>query len=151
VKKAYDSWRGQNERCNNKANKAYRYYGAKGIQVTYSSREFVTWWLEAMRNFPTGAKLTVNRRDANLNYSFDNIELVPWAQNVAEANRRTKANSTWVYCVDSKALLGKYSSETEAAVAHGMDLQTVSKHCRRKFTPGRSTGKIAFRYCGDSL
>ena len=54
AKRAYMLWECQRDRCYNKKRKFYKYYGGKGIQVIYSSRDFVNWWLKnikKLRNF----------------------------------------------------------------------------------------------------
>ena len=151
VKKAYDSWRGQNERCNNARNKAYRHYGGKGVRVAYTSRQFVAWWLIQAKRFPLHLKLTVNRKDTSGHYCFENIELVPWAVNVAESNARTHIKPVDAYCADTGKLMGSYPSMTHAARVFGCEPQTVGKHCKRRYTPERYSNGACFRYSGDPL
>ena len=74
AKKAYQSWVDQRARCNNPNIDCYKYYGAKGIQVKYSSREFVGWWLEELKSFK-GKKPTVSRINHDGHYEFGNIKL----------------------------------------------------------------------------
>jgi len=60
-------------RCYNfKANR-YRYYGAHGVTLEFTRQELEAWLLERGID-PRG--LAVHRKDANKNYTLDNIELL---------------------------------------------------------------------------
>lgn len=73
-RKAYQSWADQRQRCYNPNNPAYKYYGAKGIKVLYSSQELIEWFRESIKTF-TGKKWNVSRIDHSKDYSLDNIKL----------------------------------------------------------------------------
>ncbi len=88
VAKAYQSWLDQRKRCNNKNSMSYRWYGAKGIQVEYSSREFTSWYLEQFKK-RDWKQPTVGRIDHSKNYSFDNIEMQERSDNSSECAKRT--------------------------------------------------------------
>ena len=89
VKKAYSVWGQQRERCNSRKNKNYKWYGAKGIRVEYTSREFIDWYINAIKKF-NGNNPSVGRIDHNKNYSFDNIELQSIKENAREMRLRNK-------------------------------------------------------------
>lgn len=72
--RAYRSWADQRHRCRNKKLKSYKYYGAKGVQVKYLSREFVGWWLEQQMILNL-KKPTISRIDHSGHYEFGNIKL----------------------------------------------------------------------------
>lgn len=78
VRTAYQSWLDQRQRCNNKKNPSYPYYGGRGIKVVYSSREFVGWWIS--QKF-TGKKPTISRIDHGGNYEFSNVRLEEHIEN----------------------------------------------------------------------
>lgn len=81
----YNSWRGMRERCNNKANKAYKWYGAKGITVSKEWDRFANFAAWAIANgYKEG--LTIERIDSNLNYEPSNCEWITHKANVTEAN-----------------------------------------------------------------
>lgn len=51
LKKALSSYKCQIQRCYYKSKKDYKYYGSKGIEVSYSKRDFVSWYLFNIKNF----------------------------------------------------------------------------------------------------
>ena len=87
VKQAYISWREQRTRCYNKKRAKYKNYGAKGIEVKYSSRDFIGWWLENIKSF-SGENPTVSRIDHNGHYEFGNIKIESRSENSQERNQR---------------------------------------------------------------
>lgn len=84
---AYRSWQNQRQRCYYKKDRRYEFYGGKNIQVEYSSREFIGWWMSKIKYFK-GKTPSVGRIDHEENYCFGNIELVDLSDNVRERNKR---------------------------------------------------------------
>ncbi len=87
VKKAYDSWRAQVGRCKDTKSEKFKYYGARGISVNYSSREYVGWYLENLKTREWHDP-TVGRLDHDGNYCFENIEMQERSDNSRERNVR---------------------------------------------------------------
>lgn len=69
-------------RCNSKNVRSYKYYGAKGIKVEYSKREFIQWFLDNYEE--SDKKVHIGRIDHSKNYSFDNIEIQSARENILE-------------------------------------------------------------------
>jgi hypothetical protein len=90
TKQAYVSWREQRTRCYNKKREKYKNYGAKGIDVKYTSREFIGWWLENIKTFK-GNNPTISRIDHNKNYEFGNIRIESRSENSSERNNRVSS------------------------------------------------------------
>lgn len=88
IKKIYMRWGCQRSRCNNPRDKAFKYYGEKGIRVEYSSRDFIDWFLNAQISGKFKNPVT-GRVDHSKNYSFDNIEMIEWSDNSKEAILRS--------------------------------------------------------------
>lgn len=146
AKAAYDSWRGQKERCNNPKNKAYKYYGAKGIRVKYGSREFTTWYLKQAKNRKYQSKLTVDRIDTFGHYEFSNIRLVYKAENTAESNRRTKAKPIRVFLAQSGLEILKCKSVQQVVELTGVCYKTIQKHCLGKYPKRGHRTYLTFKY-----
>lgn len=89
VRWAYSSYRNQISRCNDKNRRDYKYYGARGIRVEYTAREFVYWvvCLEAL--FKNLKRPNIGRIDNSKNYSLKNIELIEASENLKEQYKRT--------------------------------------------------------------
>lgn len=89
---AYDNWKNMKARCNNPKNRAYRYYGGRGISVC--SR-----WQHSFKNFvadmgtkPT-PKHTIERINNNGNYEPSNCR---WAT-MKEQSRNTRRTRLITY------------------------------------------------------
>ena len=87
-KRAYKSWKGQRSRCYNKNDKRYEFYGAKGIEVTYGSKDFVRWYMGEYAKRKNWKRPTVDRLDHDKDYCFGNIRLVECSENTEERNKR---------------------------------------------------------------
>lgn len=78
----YTIWADMKDRCYNPHNAAYKWYGEKGITVCdewlHNPSEFAIW---AMVNGYTD-ELTIDRIDANKNYSPDNCRWVTQKENL---------------------------------------------------------------------
>jgi len=84
LKKAYTSWRGAKERCNNKNAHNYKYYGGKGVRLCISKKEWIKWYLLEMKEhgYRLRDALNVDRIDSSKNYEFGNIRLVTQKENI---------------------------------------------------------------------
>ena len=99
--KMYNSWRGMKERCYNKNNKAYKYYGLKGISIYYPWLTFNNFKELALLNgYEVG--LTIDRIDSNKDYCPENCCWIPHIENVIKSNktryldRYNKAREYWI-------------------------------------------------------
>jgi hypothetical protein len=145
VRRAYGVFRQQGQRCTNPNSPGYRRYGARGIRVRYTSREFIGWFLYQLAKNPGLKAPSCGRIDHDKDYSFDNIELVEHAENSREANHRwgqrklvkvmAKVSNVWLHfrCVGEAARVFR-----------------VSVYLLRAHLDGRIESPVAgvkFRYC----
>jgi len=87
IKQAYISWREQRTRCYNKKRKTAKTYHNKKIEVRYSSRDFIGWWCEKIKDFD-GDQPTIGRIDHDGHYEFENVEIQSRSENASERCRR---------------------------------------------------------------
>lgn len=135
-KKAYNSYNHQKKRCYSKTNKAYLNYGAKGIKVEYSVREFIAWFLKEYKKFNKNIPLKfldIGRIDHSKNYSFDNIRLESRSENTKERNNRlgNPINKRKVLVTDVSTGKSKlYDSTTETAKDFSIHQASISFRCK---------------------
>jgi hypothetical protein len=134
---AYDRWRSQRQRCNDKNYRAYKDYGARGIRVEYSAEEFMDWFENATAHIRIHKlpEYDVGRIDHDKNYRFDNIEIQHVSMNVSERNSRhgNPRESRPVRVFDKET--GKetiFKSILDAAREYGMTDASVAHRCSSK-------------------
>jgi len=86
-KRAYETWANQRSRCNSKKDPSYKTYGARGIKVEYSSREFIGWYLREIKKVNM-KRPSVGRVDHDKNYSLSNIKVEEFSDNSVESRSR---------------------------------------------------------------
>lgn len=86
--KAVNTIRDQNSRCYNPNHKNYSQYGALGIRVEYTTRQFIAWYEREYNKRPHWNKASCGRIDHTKNYSLDNIELIEQSENSRERMAR---------------------------------------------------------------
>ena len=128
--RGYTSWRNQRQRCNYPKDKRFMYYGAKGIIVRYSSRNFISWWLNELKLF-TGTFPTVGRINHNEDYCFENIEMVDMKDNVTERNLRL-GNPTPSMAIKAfkKDITHIFDSIREASRYLNIDRRCIKSFCQ---------------------
>lgn len=85
--KAYNSWRGMVQRCNNPNHKSYEYYGKRGIKVCKRWSSFENFY-EDMGDTKPG--LSLDRIDNNKNYSPDNCRWVTYKKQANNRNPKSR-------------------------------------------------------------
>lgn len=151
VRKAKTAINHQRARCYNENHPYYPYYGAKGIRVKYETREFIGWYIAAIRKWKGSLDdVSVGRIDHKKHYSIDNIELQTRSENSREMMGRNRQklisrNQKPVVAYDRKTgkVFKTYKSILDAAADTGISVQTVSRHINGKFK--RPWGPYIFR------
>lgn len=136
----WNTWRAMNERCNNKNNKAYKYYGGKGIKVCDDWRtfkQFLNWSLNS--NYIDG--YTIDRLDTSKDYEPDNCTWVSHKENVTRANKSRRG--TKFKCYSKNQILSvisllettdktyvEISKETEVSLNTITDINNCHTHTK---------------------
>lgn len=107
----WNTWNGMIERCEQKNNKSYKNYGAKGIRVCdewHNLENFVTW---AMANGYDDT-LTIDRIDSTKDYCPENCR---WADRKTQ-NNNTSRNHLITFNGETKTM-AQWSEETGISYA----------------------------------
>ena len=110
--------RDQNQRCYNPSHPNYPQYGALGIRVEYTTRQFIAWYEKEYSKRPHWNKASCGRIDHTKNYSLDNIQLMEQSENSKERIRRCGNPSKRIAVEFKNVLTGEvrqFSSKSEAA------------------------------------
>lgn len=134
VMKAYITYKNQKSRCYNKNVRSFIDYGKKCIEVKYSCREFIEWYLIKIKNTSFKDPI-VGRINHSKNYSFDNIKIEERSDNSKEAMNRCAINFSYpVIVIDRITLkkIGRCKSMAEASKKYGNSFSTVQRQCTNK-------------------
>lgn len=82
--KIYRAWDAMRQRCNNKNNRAYKYYGGRGISVCDEWNKFENFYIWAINN-GHDKSLSLDRIDVNRNYEPSNCR---WATHQQQTDNR---------------------------------------------------------------
>jgi len=93
----HEVWKSMRQRCNNKRNKDYKYYGGRGIVCCDRWKRFEKFYAD-MGEKPEG--LTLERIDNNKGYSPSNCKWV----NMKEQNRNSRNNRVIKYGGETKCV-----------------------------------------------
>ena len=114
----YSIWLGIKQRCSNKKNTAYKYYGGQGIKVCKSwSDNFVNFYNDVGPRPTTNHQ--IDRHDNKGDYEPSNCR---WVERII--NARNKRNSKFWF-VDGV----KFESITLAANHHSVAIGTIHRWC----------------------
>lgn len=134
----YQRYYDQRRRCYNPNSKLYGTYGAIGIEVEYTSKEFVIWFLRNYRKFSEkypNHRVSVGRIDHKKNYNFNNIEMQTVQENTSEVINRCGNPSphgtklTKILVIEIKDSRAKGASLLELANKYGVSVSTISHAC----------------------
>lgn len=137
ARRAYRIYYAQRDRCYNKSVREYKWYGAKGIKIEYTMRQFVFWYIESVRSTPF-KKPSIDRIDHSKNYSIENIRMVEWVENLRERNSRCgnpavhRKRKIEVFEHASMKKIDICDSTVDAARIYGTHPTTISAICRGK-------------------
>ena len=120
----YRTWCGMKERCNREANKAYKYYGGRGIKVCESWSKSFQSFASDMGDKPTSGH-TLDRIDNSGNYSPDNCQWLTMKEQVSKQGLRC-TNKTGVKGICSHS--GGYQIKFKGLyVGHSVTLEKAIK------------------------
>jgi len=102
----YHIWRGIKERCNVNTNKAYKWYGAKGIKIYAPWNNDYVKFRDWAKNNGYRDDLSIDRINNNGNYEPSNCR---WVDKIAQGNN--KSNNRWVTYKNQTKTISQWSRE----------------------------------------
>lgn len=120
VKRAVTSYYCQKARCQCTGHNRYRTTGGKGVELQYTLREYVTWWLHEIKKKHHWKSPTCGRLDHDDHYRFGNIIMQERAENTRERLRRIPDARTPVERHFPDGTVLKFNSVGEAARVTGI-------------------------------
>lgn len=144
-KRAYETWKNQRSRCYNKNNNSYRNYGSKKINVKYSSREFIGWYLEQIKIFPIKNPV-VGRINHNEDYCFGNIKLETRQESTDEMLNRTNRRKAVGIYNDFGELLHIANSACQASKYANVTQSTIIENCRNALIKKQRKSKCGYKF-----
>jgi hypothetical protein len=141
---------GMVNRCYCESSKTYKSYGAKGIRILFSKRQFIGWWCKNLKTFK-GSLPTTGRVDHSLHYSFDNIFMQENSENTLEMLGRcgtpTPPRAVAVLNAETLEVLYLCESLHEAERRTGICFQNIYKYCKGTYPYYKRTRSgLTFRY-----
>lgn len=150
VKKAYDTWATQRQRCRDPKTESYPHYGARGIKVEYTSREFIDWFLKESEGRDL-SQLSVGRKDHDKNYSLDNIEMVTKSENSSERYKRAGhprgIKKIEIIDANTGTVIAVAQGQLEASKITGVSHCNICGYCTGRYKKSRNG--YTFRYAKE--
>lgn len=116
----YCCWRMMLSRCRNPNDRAYSYYGGRGITVCARWQKSFWNFLADVGPRPT-MKHTLDRRDGNAGYKSGNVH---WVATMVEQNRNKRNNRTMTFA-------GRIRLVVEVAAETGLERATIIRRLDR--------------------
>lgn len=142
LRKGQRLWQYMNQRCYNKKNTGYAYYGGAGIKISMSYDEFMYWFINNAKDFDKLSYVSIGRKDHKKDYCLSNIKTETVSENSKESYSRNGRFTIWkprgviVGFPNGKTEI--FSSISEAGRAVHYDISTISKICRGKGSRNKS-------------
>lgn len=129
------------QRCENLNHPQYKDYGERGIQCLITEDELKELW------FRDKAYLlkqpSINRKDNDGNYTFDNCEFIELNKNIAERNTRVLSKPVLQYDLNGK-IIKEWNSATEASRELNIKLSNISSVALNR--KSQSAGGFKWKY-----
>lgn len=123
----YGSWCGMKGRCHNKKDKAYKWYGGRGISVCERWRDSFEAFYEDMGPKPS-PELSIDRIDNDGNYEPGNCRWATAKQQTRNSRKRVFSSSEIVKAIELRRQ-GKTLKETGKVL--GVCWQTIWEHTHK--------------------
>jgi hypothetical protein len=130
------------QRCNNPKNKEFKDYGGRGIKCFITSEELKTLWIRD--NAHLLKHPSINRKNNNGNYTFENCEFIEIGLNSSERNKRVSIKTVLQFSLDNK-FIKEWDSVKKASDSLKIEKGQIA-NCARKYKYNKTAGGFIWRY-----
>lgn len=92
--KFYRVWQNLRQRCINENDPSYKYYGGRRIGFLITEEEIIRLWYQ--NRAWKMKKPSIDRKNNNGHYVFENCHFIEMSNNIAKSNRERKFNKPLV-------------------------------------------------------
>lgn len=131
-------------RCNNKNCKDYKNYGARGIKCLITEEEISA--LMVRDNYWGLKKPSIDRKNNNGDYTFENCRFIEFGLNTTERNIRVSSKPVLQYTKDNK-FIKEWKSAYEVSRKLKINQSDISRVCLQK-QHSYSAGGFIWKYKG---
>ena len=110
------------QRCNNPKNKEFKDYGGRGIKCLITEAELKTLWIRD--NACVMESPSIDRKDNDGNYTFDNCHYVEFGVNSAERNKRVSSKPV-LQLDKNKNIIKEWASLTLASNHYKVSVSAI--------------------------
>ena len=101
------------QRCNNPNHWAYKYYGGRGIKTLLTMTDIKNLWLRD--NADLMKRPTIDRKDNNGNYTFDNCQFLEFKEHFIKSKIHTSNSKAVLQFDKQNNFIREFISTNEAA------------------------------------
>lgn len=112
-------WRGMRDRCNNPKNRAWKYYGGRGIRVCARWDDFQCFYDDMLPSWSPG--LTIDRIDVNQGYSPENCRWLTRQEQTKNTRRNIKIDGELLKDLAIKNNLNIYTAYSRYETGCSLD------------------------------
>jgi len=122
------------DRCTRKKNSHYKNYGERGIKCLITSEEIKKLWFRDKAYLMK--QPSINRKDNDGNYTFENCEYTEWGKNSAERNIRVLSKPVLQFDLQGN-FIKEWKSAVEAKKSLNISNSLISHVCKGHYKQGR--------------
>lgn len=116
---------GIKQRCENPKDQDYKWYGGRGIKCLITEEELKELYIRDKAHLLNRA--SIDRKDNDGNYTFDNCEFIEQSKNSIKANKLHKPKKILQFTLDNK-FIKEWSSISEASKFYNCHISNISNN-----------------------
>lgn len=128
------------QRCENPNNISYPWYGNKGIKCNITENEIKKLWFRDKAYLMK--KPSIDRKDSNKDYTYNNCRFIELVENVIKCNKLTHKKSILQFDLDGN-FIREWDSAKTASLILSLFSGNITKCCKQKV---KTCGGFIWKY-----